>query len=60
MATPSGTIHLGDGIFLDLSCVVATAGSAVSPLREGGVAITSVLQTRGKMVTNLPGYHVKK
>ena len=32
--------------------------AAVSPPREGGVAITSVLQTRGKMVTNLTGYHV--
>ena len=33
--------------------------AAVSSPREGGVAITSVLETRGKMVTNLTGYHVK-
>ena len=31
---------------------------AASTPREGGVAITSVLQIRGKMVTNLTGYHV--
>ena len=33
--------------------------AAVSPPREGGVAITSLLKTRGKMVTNLKGYYVK-
>ena len=33
--------------------------AAVFPPREGGVAITSALKTRGKMVTNLKGYYVK-
>ena len=33
--------------------------AAVSPSREGGVAITRVLKTQGKMVANLKGYYVK-
>ena len=33
--------------------------AAVSPPRECGVAITSVLKTRGSMVTNLKGHYVK-
>ena len=53
------TRHDSDGIFRDLSAVVATDGSGSGVARDGVVATTRVLYTRGKMGTNLKGYYVK-
>ena len=48
-----------DGTFRDLSAVVATDGSGSGVARDGVVATTRVLYTRGKMGTNLTGFHVQ-
>ena len=53
------TRHDSDGIFRDLSAVVATDGSGSGVARDGVVATTRVLYTRGKMGTNLTGFHVR-